>query len=109
MNECKKKEIEQEKLWYEQTITNLNFEVNEKLKSGELELEQVNALYAVEDALHEKRMKDIKECNLYAEQMIKILNYNLSSSLNALMQGKNSAEICLQRLKAQSYRALVMR
>lgn len=87
MQDGKRKELEAEKLRYEKTITNLNFEINEKLKSGEIELSQVNALYAAENALHEQKMKHIQEYNVYAEQTMTSLNYNLSSALQGLMNG----------------------
>ncbi|STQ86211.1 hypothetical protein LS73_000165 [Helicobacter muridarum] len=88
MKDSKSKELESEKLRFDRTITNLNFEINEKLKSGEIEISQANAMYAAELALHEKRMKDIKEYNQYASQITSNLTQNLSNALQGLMNNE---------------------
>lgn len=102
MQDGKKKEIALEKLRYEKTITNLNFEINEKLKSGELELQQVNALYEAENKLHEKRMKEIQEYNLYVEQITTSLNYSLSSGLNNLLSNKSSISEAFSNIMSEA-------
>ena len=106
MQDGKKKEIALEKLRYERTITNLNFEVNEKLKSGELELAQVNALYEAENKLHEKRIKEIQEYNLYVEQITTSLNYSLSSGFNELLSGKSSIADAFSNIMSEAQNSI---
>lgn len=106
MQDGKQKELALEKLRYEKTITNLNFEINEKLKSGELELEQVNALYEAENKLHEKRMKEIQEYNLYVEQITTSLNYSLSSGFNELLSGKSSVSEAFSNIMSEAQNSI---
>lgn len=81
----KQREIELEKLRYEKAITNLGFETQEKIKSGEIVKTQAQALLALEDKLHQKRMEEIKEYNIYAQQITTNIQSNIATYIQQTM------------------------
>ncbi len=88
LNESKEKELQAEQLRFDKVISNLNFEIQKKIESGEITLEQANALYAAEEKIHNKRMKSISEYNATYENLMKNINSALESNIQNALTGK---------------------
>lgn len=88
MSEGKNKELAAEQLRFEKVISNLNFEIQKKLESGEISIEQANELYAVEEKLHERKMKQIREYNETYENLKKNIDNALEENIANALTGK---------------------
>ena len=90
MAESRQKELEAEQLRFDKVISNLNFEIQKKIESGEITIEQANALYEAEEKIHQKRMKSISEYNETYENLMKNINSALESNIQNALTGKFS-------------------
>ncbi len=88
MKEGKQKELELESLRYERTITHLNLELRQKIKSGQISIEQANRLYEVELKLHEQKMRHIQEYSKTYEDLKSNINSALDENINNALNGK---------------------
>ena len=88
MKEGKQKELELESLRYECTITHLNLELRQKIKSGQISIEQANRLYEVELKLHEQKMRHIQEYSKTYEDLKSNINSALNENINNALNGK---------------------
>lgn len=88
MKEGKQKELELESLRYERTITHLNLELRQKIKSGQISIEQANRLYEVELKLHEQKMRHIQEYSKTYEDLKSNINSALNENINNALNGK---------------------
>ena len=91
MSEGKNKELAAEQLRFDKVISNLNFEIQKKLESGEISIEQANELYAVEEKLHEQKMKQIREYNETYENLKKNIDSALENNIQNALTGKFSS------------------
>ncbi|PAF51279.1 hypothetical protein [Helicobacter sp. 13S00477-4] len=82
MDEGLNKNIALENLRFEQTINNLNLEINKKLKNQEISIAGAKELYSVETKLHDKKIKDLKEVAIKTNAFYSDWTSNLNSALN---------------------------
>ena len=88
MKEGKDKELAAEKLRFDKVISNLNFEIQKKLQSGEITEQQALALYKIEEQLHEKKMKNIAEYSAAYENLKSNINSALEENITNALTGK---------------------
>lgn len=88
MREGKDKELAAEKLRFDKVISNLNFEIQKKLQSGEITEQQALALYKIEEQLHEKKMKNIAEYSAAYENLKSNINSALEENIGNALTGK---------------------
>lgn len=91
MKEGKDKELAAEKLRFDKVISNLNFEIQKKLQSGEITEQQALALYKIEEQLHEKKMKNIAEYSAAYENLKSNINSALEENITNALTGKFSS------------------
>lgn len=91
MREGKDKELATEKLRFDKVISNLNFEIQKKLQSGEITEQQALALYKIEEQLHEKKMKNIAEYSAAYENLKSNINSALEENITNALTGKFSS------------------
>lgn len=91
MKEGKDKELAAEKLRFDKVISNLNFEIQKKLQSGEITEQQALALYKIEEQLHEKKMKNIAEYSAAYENLKSNINNALEENITNALTGKFSS------------------
>ena len=91
MEEGKDKELAAEKLRFDKVISNLNFEIQKKLQSGEITEQQALALYKIEEQLHEKKMKNIAEYSAAYENLKSNINSALEENITNALTGKFSS------------------
>lgn len=91
MREGKDKELAAEKLRFDKVISNLNFEIQKKLQSGEITEQQALALYKIEEQLHEKKMKNIAEYSAAYENLKSNINSALEENITNALTGKFSS------------------
>lgn len=91
MKEGKDKELAAEKLRFDKVISNLNFEIQKKLQSGEITEQQALALYKIEEQLHEKKMKNIAEYSAAYENLKNNINSALEENITNALTGKFSS------------------
>ena len=91
MKEGKDKELAAEKLRFDKVISNLNFEIQKKLQSGEITEQQALALYKIEEQLHEKKMKNIAEFSAAYENLKSNINSALEENITNALTGKFSS------------------
>lgn len=88
MKEGKEKELLAEELRFDKVISNLNFEIQKKLESGEITEEQALRLYEVEEKLHKQKMKQIAEYNATYEKLKQNINSALEENIGNALNGK---------------------
>lgn len=88
MKEGKQKELAAEQLRFDRVISNLNFEIQKKLQSGEITQAQALELYAVEEKLHEQKMKQIREYSETYENLRRNINSALEENIGNALNGK---------------------
>lgn len=91
MRAGKDKELAAEKLRFDKVVSNLNFEIQKKLQSGEISLEQANALYAVEERAHEAKMRQIAEYSEAYENLRRNIDNALEENIANALTGKFSS------------------
>lgn len=91
MREGKDKELAAEKLRFDKVISNLNFEIQKKIQSGEITEQQALALYKIEEQLHEKKMKNIAEYSAAYENLKSNINSALEENITNALTGKFSS------------------
>lgn len=77
MSEGKERELKAEQLRFEKVISNLNFEIQKKLESGQITQEQALKLYEVEEKHHEAKMRQITQFSQAYEDLRKNICFRI--------------------------------
>ena len=88
MSEGKERELKAEQLRFEKVVSNLNFEIQKKLESGQITQEQALKLYEVEEKHHRAKMKQIAEYSQAYEDLRKNIDNALQENIANALTGK---------------------